>query len=94
LLGDGGTVQMAHVVVDWMVERFMPALVERVVSDLVGVREASEAIGESRASVLRWSEGNGRTDFPAPVLTLSCGKHWSRTTLTNWSQDHLVRNGA
>jgi hypothetical protein len=96
LLGDGGSMEEAQTLVSWAMERFLPTVGERVLVDLVGVNEAADQIGTSRANVLRWSNGQGRTDFPEPVLTLACGPHWSRSTLAGWvptSQDHSVITG-
>jgi hypothetical protein len=97
LLGDGGTTDVARRAVDWAIERFLPMVGERVVTELAGVNEVAGLLGTSRANVLRWSNGQGRTDMPAPVLTLSCGPHWSRSTLAAWvpaDQDHQpVING-
>lgn len=92
-LGDGGTMDQARAAVDWAIERFMPVVAERILSDLVGVREAASLIGQPRAVLLRWANGQGRTDMPEPVLTLDCGAHWSRTVLTKWRDtvlDHVT----
>lgn len=96
MLGDGGTTDVARRAVDWAIERFPIMTAERTLAELVGVNEAAGLLRTSRANVLRWSNGQGRTDMPDPVLTLACGPHWSRSTLAAWipaDQDQPVKNG-
>jgi hypothetical protein len=69
------------------VEGVSPALIERTLADLVSVKEAAGIVGTTRANIMRWSNRHGRTDFPAPVLVLDCGPHWSRATLRRWTAD-------
>lgn len=93
MLGDGGTTDVARRAVDWAIERFPLMMAERTLAELVGVNEAAGLLETSRANVLRWSNGQGRTDMPDPVLTLACGPHWSVATLAEWAsvdQDHSV----
>lgn len=97
VLGDGGTMDHARAAVDWAMRRFGPLLeapaarVERVpaalIADLVGEKEAAGIVGTTRANIKRWSNGQGRTDMPDPVLVLDCGKHWSGATLRRWVAD-------
>lgn len=87
LLGDGGTMDHARAAVAWAIERFTPVVVERSVTDLIGVNEVAALVGTSRAQVLRWANGQGRIDFPDPVIQLGCGAHWSRTTVEQWRRD-------
>jgi hypothetical protein len=91
-LGDGGTTDHARAAVAWAIDTFVPIIVERVVADLRGVNEVAGLLSTSRAQVLRWANQQGRTDFPAPVLQLACGPHWSATTMRQWGhqsdQDH------
>lgn len=84
-LGDGATREHAEQAVTWAIQRFLPPVVETAVDRLVGVNEAAEIVGTTRANVLRWSNGQGRTDFPEPALTLSCGAHWDRTALKRFA---------
>lgn len=61
-------------------------LVSRGSADrLVGVSEAASILQTSRANVLRWSNGSGRTDFPEPIVTLGCGAHWDREELERYA---------
>lgn len=78
LLGDGGTSDHARAAVDWAIARFLSLVVETSVGRLVGMGEVIELTGTTRAQILRWSNGEGRTDFPDPVLSLRCGNHWDR----------------
>lgn len=66
------------------IERFSPALIERVLGDLVDVKGAASIVGTTRANIMRWSNHQGRTDMPDPVLVLDCGPHWSGATLQRW----------
>lgn len=95
-LGDGGTREHAEVAVTWALDRLAPRIIEwvtqRVVGRLVGVNEAAKMIGSTRAEVLRWSNGQGRTDFPAHVLSLDCGKHWDAAVLERFAQDQVVES--
>lgn len=94
VLGDGGTMDHARAAVAWAMKRFGPLLeapaarVERVpaalIADLVGEKEAAGIVGTTRANIKRWSNGQGRTDMPDPVLVLDCGPHWSGATLRRW----------
>ena len=81
LLGDGGTSDHARAAVDWAIARFLPLIVETSVGRLAGMCEVIEMTGQTRAQILRWSNGQGRTDFPDPVLSLRCGKHWDRRAI-------------
>jgi predicted DNA-binding transcriptional regulator AlpA len=92
LLGDGGTTDHARAVVAWVVNRFPPVAGDCVPTDLVGVNEVASILGTSRANVLRWSNGQGRTDFPRPVFILACGPHWSDSTVRAWkmAQDDIM----
>lgn len=97
VLGDGGTMDHARAAVAWAMKRFGPLLeapaarVERVpaalIADLVGEKEAAGIVGTTRANIKRWSNGQGRTDMPDPVLVLDCGPHWSGATLRKWVAD-------
>lgn len=97
VLGDGGTMDHARAAVAWAMRRFGPLLeapaarVERVpaalIADLVGEKEAAGIVGTTRANIKRWSNGQGRTDMPDPVLVLDCGPHWSGATLRKWVAD-------
>lgn len=65
----------------------VPTNTELVLADLVDVKGAAGIVGTTRANIMRWSNGQGRTDFPDPVLVLDCGKHWSGATLRKWVAD-------
>lgn len=92
-LGDGATREHAEQAVAWALDRVGSMMVEwvttQVVGNLVGVNEAAEIVGTTRANVLRWSNGQGRTDFPEPALTLSCGAHWDRKALKRFAVKNL-----
>lgn len=92
VLGDGAGRHNAEAAVTWALDILAPLVlawtVERTVGKLAGVSEAASIVGTTRANVLRWSNGHGRTDFPAPVLTLSCGPHWADGALYDFAKEN------
>lgn len=85
VLGDGAGRHNAEAAVSWAIERFLPLVVFETVDRLAGVSEAATIVGTTRANVLRWSNRQGRVDFPEPVLTLACGPHWDETALKRFA---------
>lgn len=85
VLGDGAGRHNAEAAVEWAIGAFLPVALAYALGRLRGVSEAVEIIGTTRANVLRWSNGTGRLDFPAPVITLACGPHWDRGALADFA---------
>lgn len=87
LLGDGASRGNAEAVIEWALTRFPVPVGPVMVGTLVGVNEVAIRLGVTRASVLRWANGQGRTDFPAPLAILACGSHWDLNTIEEWAKN-------